>query len=378
MNIIVVHFRDISDFPPTQDLIKNLINLGHRIVLVTFDRNDYCKQLSGKIKCHILPFDSKKNRVQHLINYFNNIRRLSTILKEYKNTYNVLWTTTDSTVSALGKRIMWFDTHIMQLMELVFDSPRIPAQRLIKTGLKKYAQKANAVVVPEYNRAAILKAVWNLDNMPIVLPNKTSLSDSLPNSIVSAAIDKVLLLKKEGKKILLYQGIFSPERRLDEIEDCIEKNHKDFVMCIMGKDNNERKRICQKYPSIVYLGYIPSPLHICVTKEADFGLLIYDANRMNTIADKLNNIFCAPNKVYEFARFGIPMLGNNIPGLSYPFRIYDIGVTCNLLDKCDITNAIQRLIDKYSILSMNCKEFYSGINCESIIKNKILDKCKKE
>ena len=68
--------------------------------------------------------------------------------------HDILWTTTDRTARDLGP-VLFKYKHVMQLMELIYDIPYFPRQKIIQSNIKKYAKKAYKVVVPEYNRAQI-------------------------------------------------------------------------------------------------------------------------------------------------------------------------------------------------------------------------------
>ena len=76
--------------------------------------------------------------------------------------HDILWTTTDRTARDLGP-VLFKYKHVMQLMELIYDIPYFPRQKIIQSNIKKYAKKAYKVVVPEYNRAQIINAWWGLE-----------------------------------------------------------------------------------------------------------------------------------------------------------------------------------------------------------------------
>lgn len=78
------------------------------------------------------------------------------------------------------------------------------------------------------------------------------------------------------------------------------------------------------------LPYITAPYHLEVTSHAFIGILIY-APVYGTFTSPLNSIYCAPNKLYEFSHFGIPMIGNNIPGLNTLLKVTKWAVACHFL-----------------------------------------------
>lgn len=66
------------------------------------------------------------------------------------------------------------------------------------------------MVCCEYNRAQITKGMFALEQMPYVLPNKMYMANDELTDIPEDVQDLVnpILSKVEGKKIILYQGVF--------------------------------------------------------------------------------------------------------------------------------------------------------------------------
>lgn len=100
---------------------------------------------------------------------------------------------------------------------------------------------------------------------------------------------------------------------------------------IMGEDTQLRKQICEQCPNVVYIPFIQPPYHLLATQYADIGVLTYVSSKRD-----LNALHCAPNKLFEYSVWGLPMIGNNIPRLAYPFEKYNIGVYYEHLKKYEI------------------------------------------
>ena len=105
------------------------------------------------------------------------------------------------------------------------------------------------------------------------------------------------------------------------------------------------------------LPYITAPYHLEVTSHAFIGILIY-APVYGTFTSPLNSIYCAPNKLYEFSHFGIPMIGNNIPGLKYTIESYKMGCCLPFFNAESLKNAITDLTDNYETYAENARRFY--------------------
>lgn len=100
-----------------------------------------------------------------------------------------------------------------------------------------------------------------------------------------------------------------------------------------------------------------SPAHLEVASHAYIGVMSY------SFVD-LNNLFCAPNKIWEYAGFSIPMISNDIPGLVNLLKKYNSGISANFDDKKsdDIISKIKFLDMNYLELSQNTKKMYDDYN----------------
>lgn len=76
--------------------------------------------------------------------------------------------------------------------------------------------------------------------------------------------------------------------------------------------------------------------------------------------------------------FGIPMIGNDIPGLKYSFEHYNSGLCVDDLSVNNICKSIEYIENNYDIMSKGSKKYYDSIdskkeivNILSIIRNRI-------
>lgn len=88
---------------------------------------------------------------------------------------------------------------------------------------------------------------------------------------------------------------------------------------------------------IVTLSYIQSPKHLLLTKGCAYGVTLY-------APISFNNIYCAPNKIFEYAESGLGNLLPEYPEISEINEKYSIGYTCVPLDPNSIKNALNNLM----------------------------------
>ena len=362
MNILVVHRLPINHFPPVRNLIEVLLRNGHCVTIITKEGVNSNISQDGKLKYITIP-EYRRNGKLSISLYLKNKFLIRKLVKEEMRYNEILWTTTDCTVRELGKVVLKYK-HVMQLMELIEDIPAFPKQKLIGYNIKRFARKAYKVVVPEYNRAHIQKIWWGLKEVPTVLPNKMTepLIKSIPDKIKNV-LDE---LEQENRKIILYQGVFLADRDLDAFAKVAEKLSDNYCFYIMGRDSEYREFLCEKYKNIKYIPFIDPPFHLLITPKAYIGLLPYRAANLRHYSI-LNALFCAPNKIFEYAYCGVPMIGTDVPGLSIPFSIYDIGVICKNLTPEEIEEKIKEVEKRYEILKCNCFKFYESVDLDAIV-----------
>jgi glycosyltransferase involved in cell wall biosynthesis len=373
MNILVVAYAELTSFPPIITLVKHLDDIGYEVYLIV--RNEKGYQFEPGRKVHILDIMLHKRSSNSLINRKRRTALLIKYFNEYKDSCKYIWTCTDYTVAILGDLLLSCDNHIMQLMELVKAIPKysVPIiQKLDVLGLsyfelERYARHAKFVVTPELNRAYIFKAWWGLAKTPIVLPNKPyDIPNGIPQKRTLDTISKI----KNGKKTILYQGLIGAERRLDAYADAVRILGNEYQLCVMGQNTqhvDQRIDVDRDYPEVLNLGYLVPPEHLYVTKSSYIGILSYIPQKGN----ELNVLYCAPNKIYEYAGCGIPMICHALPALIQVFEKYQIGVCVDEMTPEMIAEGIRKIQDNYEIMRENCYRFYNSTDLRSILLNAI-------
>lgn len=129
-----------------------------------------------------------------------------------------------------------------------------------------------------------------------------------------------------------------------------------------GSYLNELKN---KYPTgFQYLGFFTPPDHLAVASHSDIGLLIYvDRNKNNG----MNALFCAPNKIFEYTGFGMPVIANDIPGLHHVIKTAECGTCVDLNDKKSIIAGIETCIKNYEKYSNNAKKYFDSVEIPKIV-----------
>lgn len=247
--------------------------------------------------------------------------------------------------------------YVMQSNEL-YD--RFP---IYKNTLKRYAINAEAFVVPEYSRANICAYWYGLKQMPFVIPNIPYIVSDGQNQAVTDECAARIVDRLADKKIVLYQGhIMSGDRSLSSVAEALKLiNDLDYVLVLMGANyNGSAEEIKKIYPNTEYIPFVKPPRHLEITSHAHIAVLSYD--RVS-----LNNLFCAPNKIYEYSCFGVPMIGNDIPGLKYMVELNGMGVCAEYENAASVAEAIKKIDADYQYYSSNSKQFFKKSDLDALL-----------
>ena len=365
--ITVVTLDKIADYPPVQNLIRILLKNGYKVHFIGVEVDE----ISEDIKSY-LSFDPIETSLYHgslslfrkIINIFHIVYSSRAALKTCMKTSDLLWTTSMRTTSIVGKQALQYKT-VLQLMELAENGYFF--KHYFKIPIKNYAQDAWKTVVPEINRAYIQKTWWDLEKTPYVLPNKPFSLDY--GEIISDVTEAINLMKNESRRIILYLGGIYGDRDFEIYAKAISKMQ-GYVLYIIGKtfsiDSKNLVEKLQKEYSVVYLGGFNPPSHLAFVQYASIGLLPYKPGKGSTNSE-LNALYCAPNKIWEYAGFGVPMVGSDVLGLKLPFEQWNIGCCCDLNDESSIIKAIEEVDRNHDEMSKNCYKFYDSVDLEKIV-----------
>lgn len=374
--IFIVLKEDIIDFPPVLSIISILAENSCKVYhLGTYSDKEGRKRLEEK-GVEFIQMPRYNGKATPLIKMYSQIRFRNELKKNLKDSHlekeDVVWLIQAETVFLLGSLVKKYTT-ICHALEF-FDQNIGWKYRLLspRLDLAWTLQHAHKVVCCEYNRAQIEKGIFQLQELPIILPNKIVVDDEgldiLP-PIIQTLINEIKV-KTEGKKIVLYQGIFlDKERRLEEFCEAMGELPDDYVFIAMGRGSEMYERLKKKYESskILFIPFINPPYHLQVTQMATIGVLTYFP-RSGAIGRTLNPLYCAPNKIFEYSRYGIPMISNDVPALKYSFMEYHCGECVDYpMSKKGIVATIKKISCNYQAYRDGAIKYYESIDPQDIV-----------
>lgn len=365
MNIIIIIKQPLERIPPIISLIDVLIKKNIRITLIcTKTSNFLIDKYKNDVQFFIVDINIKrtKNKIFKIFNWLKFRYKVLGYLKENLNKESILWIASADAAIALGPKLISMN-YIFQCHELYDALP------FYKKRIKKIMQNALINITPEENRAAIFRSWFSLKSTPYVLPNKALYHPQMRNLEISDNTASQIINKIKDKKIVIYQGGILKKRDVSYIAEAIESISQDWVLVLMGHtdESNYLSNILKKYPSTVYIPPIAAPEHLTVTSWAHIGLVSYSYH-------DLNHVFCAPNKTWEYSGFGIPMLGNNVPGITNNLERYKSGISLDLENTCieQIINTLKEIDNNYDYYKEGALNYYNSIDLFHIIEKIIV------
>lgn len=356
--MIYICKEPIHIYPPVLTQLCLLSDMGYEVVLVTSKTTKNIEKILQDKQITVNYIKNKRIKIPFvgkMLNWFSYRRRAYKsikILDGDRSNESLIWFgTADSVIPLYGKLKKM--NYVLSILELYDTYP------LYKYFLSRIVKKAKKIIECEENRAYIHASWWNLKEIPSVIPNKPyyhQREQRLPaNNQTQEAVNII-----KDKKFILYQGIITPDRDVSVIAKALDEINSDYYLVLIGSDRFDGvKKIKELYRKTIYLGYIPAPDHLIITSFAKYGIAFYDYSSMN-------NLFCAPNKIFEYTGFGIPVIGNYVPGLINTIQKYDAGILVDINDYSDVVDKIRILEDNYPTYSENAKVFFESIELHAL------------
>lgn len=354
MQIVIIRKDALALIPPLLSVANILADLGHKVHIINSEVSEPISTIleSKGITYQILNFTGKTSLIGKIIQYLKFRYNARKILS--KLDFDLLWVEDSHTMLSLGTFIKRYK-YVLQISELYNND-----NRLMKA-IGKVIDGAELVFMPEYNRSVMYQVWFKLKNRPILLPNKPYFVPSIDELEVirphySKYIDNIGL-----RKVILYQGRIHPERNIEGYVKAATRLGNDYLFVVMGRD---QYGLVEKYRALnanfLHIDFIPAPEYLAITSVVHIGILSYDPMLLNTA-------YCAPNKIYEYGAFGIPMVGNDIPGLKL-LEQKKAGVLTDENDVDAIFSAYNKINEEYDTYARNAKLLYKETDNKETIR----------
>lgn len=216
--------------------------------------------------------------------------------------------------------------------EVVAPSDKTFIQKALALLYAKCVNAADLILIPEINRINFFFRNTNLTDKKKVL--------LFPNSCpVKAHVTATSSLP--GELVIGHVGNAGAEHHIDIFLKAAKKFENDvrLKLLFVGHQSKETQQVFSKYnlKNCTVLKQVKHEELDSVYAKIDIGLILYkDID--------LNFRYCAPNKLYEYWSYGIPVLAGDLPGLRDVFSYSNVGG--RLIDFED-QHAIEQAIEEF-------------------------------
>lgn len=376
MKVYIITQHDLVYYPPMQTLINVMQKMGLAIYFVgNYSDEESKKQYEKKgVIFESIVLNEEGNSIQKIYRQKQFAKDIDRFLNNTRITdTDLIWYVySGATVCALSG-ILYKHKFIVHFYEF-YNSLQSWKYKLIypSYNLRLFLHKAKGVVHCEYNRAQICKSLYGLESLPYIIPNKPYIDQAKLSQVPADIMESFSSFKKtiEGKKVIIYQGYFNAkERRLEEFCQAVNLLPKDYVLVIMGRGSDYFDALKVRYESkrIIFVPFVRPPYHLKYTQKATIGILTYYPQEQ-TYPGVINPLYCAPNKIFEYGMYGVPMIGNDIPGLKYVFSEFNCGETLKYpITPQKIVDCIVKIENRYKDYSDGALNLNDSVNIEKTI-----------
>lgn len=358
MKVIYLIKKGLQYYPPCLTQILYLEELGVDLEVFHGKNSEYINQLldTKNIKHYTFVKDRQsRNQIDRVFNFISFSQEIKAIQRNLPKN-STIWIGNLETAMTLDKELLKQSNFILNVLEL-YDE-----RTIYDRWLKKMIKYASVVNCCEKHRAAIMQSRYSLKSIPFVIPNKPF---DLKQDINLPLNIKNIIDEFNEKFIILYQGVIAEDRPIKKIANALANiGDNSMAFLYMGRCDNRLFPDSLKYiyPNTYYLGYIPAPQHLAITNRCHLGIASYDFSN-------LNNVFCAPNKIYEYSRFGKPMLTSLNIGLTETVGACGAAECVDFNDVDEIAQGILKIKKNYKSYSAAANAFYHSVDMKKLIEN---------
>ena len=231
----------------------------------------------------------------------------------------------------LYKATLVYDTHEL---ETETNGSRGLRKKLAKFMEKRLIKKCDIVFVVSENIADWYAKEYEIQR-PIVVKNAPRLIDSKKTNHF-----RENLSIKEDSIIVLYQGVLSKGRGVDLLLESFKQRDDDKVVIVFmgyGEIEEDIKIASKERNNIFFHPAVAPEIVLEYTSSADIGISFIE----NTC---LSYYYCLPNKLFEYAMAGLPVIVSNMKEMRELVEKYDMGIVVTD-DKIEsMNNAIDKIL----------------------------------
>lgn len=229
-----------------------------------------------------------------------------------------------------------------------------------QTVMKREAPYADVLLAHERHRAEYMVRMWELPKLPYVLYDKPVFhprTRDLPGSTPETA---QIIASFGGQKILLCLG--EPEGLL-YLAQSLRGSASGYRLAVPASC---AEQIRTAAPDAIAVPALPAPLFREILSHARLCAVC-------SSPDTLESRYSVPAGVYEAAGFGIPILGNTVPGLISSVGVRCAGICVPFDDTDAVRKAVAELDQCYASYQSGAASLFDGTDNLPVLRQVLAD-----
>jgi glycosyltransferase involved in cell wall biosynthesis len=229
-----------------------------------------------------------------------------------------------------------------------------------------FLRKADWIITQDALRADWLSRKLHFPHHRISVISNTSFGDHLPQK---SSYFRNKFHIPDAKKIVLAIGSLIKEHMILEIAKSVEGWADEFVLVVHGwfpdeKYEGDIRECVDRWPHRIFISteFLPIERKYEAFQSADIGLVAFAPDNENNLL-----VGAAAGKLFEFARCGVPVVVNDLPGMRTLVGGLCGEICGEWLDS--IADTIQIINNNYDAYRKGCEIFYSRHNFSSMYGN---------
>ena len=210
--------------------------------------------------------------------------------------------------------------------------------------------RADIVIVANEARGTLMQSHYRLRGTPLVIKNIPPAPPISTREQVEAVLSRYPALRRTSRDdyLLVYEGDVSVGRGLERFIKAIENLPERYRLVLIGGGPDlihlkDRYSALAKAGRINFLDKVMGESLPILLAACDIGIVSYPYHG-------LNNLYCAPNKIFEYAQAGLPLIATDQPQLLQMVRHYRIGECISREDgPTQVAHAIDRIAKNLGI-----------------------------
>ena len=242
-----------------------------------------------------------------------------------------------------------YDAHELSIPE---PGKRLKARDLFCYLLERWTVlRADIVIAANEERARLMQSHYKLIETPIVVNNIPPAPSVVTPDQLEQVLSRFPSVRRNASDccLIVYQGDISIDRGIERFIKAIENMPEGYRIIVIGGGPDlvvlqARYRAFDKARKVNFLGKVSGDQLPPLLAACDAGIVTYSF-------EGLNNIYCASNKVFEYAHAGLPIVTTNQPPLMHIVSKYGIGECITReetpIQIADVIFQLANNIDKY-------------------------------